>query len=270
MSLDPLPKADRGFEVDYTGFILPGGHEATLCIGWAPGRAGNVREKIGVKYGSCRTQIVLAGGCEAPKEKRTTVVPAPSFAQKRAPLRSSNRVKQAGGISGKKGESMPAKASEAQIPKNPVEKAEGQPTFAPMRSSPDNAENVPPKVAMMTAKALKVNERIIRAKSQFSKIQSDNLNIVCHRFRRSQIFPGLHKSYSKRSLSNPVSYLRRPARTKRYKIKMDRNMTTSLPSPLLTWGPISQPWALRILICGERRSSWMIHPLSVQPLPRPR
>lgn len=159
VSLDPLPKADRGFEVDYTSFILPGCHEATLRIGWVPGRVGNVREKIGVKYGSCRTQIVLSGGCEAPKEKkRTTGVPAPSFTQKRAPLRSTNRLKQTSGVSGKKGDPVPTKATEAQIPQNPVERAEGEPALAPMRTSPDNAENVPPKIAMMTAKALKVHE----------------------------------------------------------------------------------------------------------------
>ena len=157
MSLDPLPNADRGFEVDYTGFILPGGHEATLRIGWAPGKAGNVREKIGVKYGSCRTQIVLAGGCEAPKEKKkTAAVPAPSFPQRRAPLRSSNRVKQTNGVTGKKGDPAPAKQSDVRMPKNPVERAEGQPEFAPIRPLSDNAENVPPKIALMTARALKV------------------------------------------------------------------------------------------------------------------
>ena len=258
MLLDPLPKADRGFEVDYTGFILPGCHEATLRIGWAPGRAGNVREKIGVKYGSCRTQIVLAGGCEAPKEKKkTTSVPAPSFAQKRAPLRSSNRVKQMTGVSGKKGDSVPAKASEAQkaqIPKNPVERAEGQPEFAPMRPSADNAENVPPKVAMMTAKALKVNQRSIfcflKIEIAFSTIPYDNFDIAFHRSHRSRMFPGLHKLCSQRSLSWKVE--------------------TSSPFPLPTWGPISQHLVLHTLICAERHSSWMIHPSSVRPLQQPK
>lgn len=157
VSLDPLPKSDRGFEVDYTDFILPGSHEATIRIGWVPGRPGNVREKIGVKYGSCRTQIVLAGGCEAPKErKRATAVSAPSFPQKRAPLRSNNRTKSTNGVSEKKGDSVPPKVSDTPATKNPVQRAEGEPEFAPMRTSSDDAENVPPKLAMMTAKALKV------------------------------------------------------------------------------------------------------------------
>lgn len=156
--MDPLPKADRGFEVDYTEFILPGGHETTVRIGWAPARTGNVREKIGVKYGACKTQIVLAGGCEAPKEKKRTPggqsAPAPSFASKRPPpLRNSNRGKQANSI---KGEKETLKAPEIQIPTNPVGRAEGQPEFDPMRPFQDNMENVPPKIAAMTAKALKV------------------------------------------------------------------------------------------------------------------
>jgi len=143
--------------VDYTDFILPGSHEATIRIGWVPGRPGNVREKIGVKYGSCRTQIVLAGGCEAPKErKRATAVSAPSFPQKRAPLRSNNRTKSTNGVSEKKGDSVPPKVSDTPATKNPVQRAEGEPEFAPMRTSSDDAENVPPKLAMMTAKALKV------------------------------------------------------------------------------------------------------------------
>ena len=155
--MDPLPKADRGFEVDYTEFILPGGHETTVRIGWAPASTGNVREKIGVKYGSCKTQVVLAGGCEAPKEKKRAPggpAPAPLFASKRPPpLRNSNRGKQANRT---KGEKEPLKAPESQIPKNPVVRAEGQPEFDPMRPFQDNMENVPPKIAVMTAKALKV------------------------------------------------------------------------------------------------------------------
>lgn len=68
-----MPKSDRGFEVDFAQFTLPGRHEVVVRVGWVPQKGGNVREKIGVKYGSCMTQILLVGSCVAPVEQVSVI-----------------------------------------------------------------------------------------------------------------------------------------------------------------------------------------------------
>ncbi len=144
----PMPKEDRGFEVDYVDFVLPGGNEADVRVGWAPNRPGNVREKIGVKYGGCSTQVVLVGGCEVPKDRRGNPLIKPQ------PLKTSN----AGRGRGARGRGRPtvkAEVTEIPRPENPVVRAkDGEtPEMVPIKAEAtgENAENVPPTAAVTAA-----------------------------------------------------------------------------------------------------------------------
>ena len=63
-----LEKAVKsGFQVDFADFLLGPNEEAEVKVGWTPKSGRNVREKIGVKYGSTgQTHFILLGTCIAP------------------------------------------------------------------------------------------------------------------------------------------------------------------------------------------------------------
>ena len=65
-----MPKADRGFEVDFASFCIGSGEEATLRIGWVPQCSRPLRETIVVTYaskaGTHKTQVQLNATIKAP------------------------------------------------------------------------------------------------------------------------------------------------------------------------------------------------------------
>ena len=77
MSLEKLPKPEKGFEVDYVDFVMKAKEEAQLKIGWVPQGGTPLRETIYVKFGKLKTQMLLVGTCKVPQ----------SMIDKRKPLR---------------------------------------------------------------------------------------------------------------------------------------------------------------------------------------
>ena len=64
--MEKLPKAEKGFEVDYTDFTLKEKEEAQLKVGWVPQNGTPLREIIYIKFGKLKTQMLFAGTCKVP------------------------------------------------------------------------------------------------------------------------------------------------------------------------------------------------------------
>ena len=72
VTFERMPKADRGFEVDYACFSLGSRQEATLQIGWVPQCSRPLRESMIVKFtskaGTHKTQVQLNATVKAPPQ----------------------------------------------------------------------------------------------------------------------------------------------------------------------------------------------------------
>ena len=106
VTLEKLPKPEKGFEMDYIDFEMNAKEEAQLKIGWVPQGGTPLRETVYVKFGKLKTQMLLIGTCKVP----------PSMIEKRKPLRPSS-------VQNLKRQSLNSTASAASkkdLPPNPV------------------------------------------------------------------------------------------------------------------------------------------------------
>lgn len=78
--IEKLPKAEKGFEVDYVDFTLGEKEEGQLKVGWVPQTGTPLRETVSVKFGKLKTQMLFVGTCKVP----------PNMVEQRKPLRPSS------------------------------------------------------------------------------------------------------------------------------------------------------------------------------------
>ena len=62
--MEKLPKAGKGFEMDFIDFTLNEREEAKLKVGWVPQNRAPLRENIYVKFGKLKTQMLFVGTCK--------------------------------------------------------------------------------------------------------------------------------------------------------------------------------------------------------------
>ena len=67
--MEKLPKAGKGFEMDFIDFTLNEKEEAQLKVGWVPQNRSPLRETIYVKFGKLKTQMLFVGTCKVSEEK---------------------------------------------------------------------------------------------------------------------------------------------------------------------------------------------------------
>ena len=69
--MEKLPKAGKGFEMDFIDFTLNEREEAQLKVGWVPQNRSPLRETIYVKFGKLKTQMLFVGTCKVSEGKKS-------------------------------------------------------------------------------------------------------------------------------------------------------------------------------------------------------
>ncbi len=74
VTIEKLPKPEKGFEFDYTTFTLEAKEEGLVKIGWVPHNGTPLREVVPVKFGKLKTQMLLVATCKVPASAKPQVI----------------------------------------------------------------------------------------------------------------------------------------------------------------------------------------------------